>query len=152
MLAWRPGELTRRYIAGERARVISPIALYLFSVFLMFAVLNLTGVLDSKAPGGIDGNLGIAVREQKADIAKLEKQRAANAAAGALVTDLDRKIASGKVDLVQLEKVRRGDLRRGQVSMTRRRRGCAMWSERRKRTPNWWSTKCRMRPRSSAGC
>src|SRR4051794_22614912 len=24
MLAWRPGELTRRYIAGERARFISP--------------------------------------------------------------------------------------------------------------------------------
>ena len=37
MLAWRPGEMTRRYIAGERARFISPIALYLFSVFLMFA-------------------------------------------------------------------------------------------------------------------
>src|SRR5678815_5679008 len=34
MLAWRPGDLTRRYIAGERARFISPIALYLFTVFL----------------------------------------------------------------------------------------------------------------------
>ena len=28
MLAWRPGEMTRRYIAGERARFISPVALY----------------------------------------------------------------------------------------------------------------------------
>ena len=27
MLAWRPGEMTRRYIAGERARFVSPIAL-----------------------------------------------------------------------------------------------------------------------------
>ena len=108
MLAWRPGELTRRYIAGERARFISPIALYLFSVFLMFAVLNLTGILDSKAPGAIDGSLGTAVREQKADIAKLEKQRAANAAAGAPVTDLDRKLVSERADLAQLEKVRQG--------------------------------------------
>ena len=43
MLAWRPGEMTRRYIAGERARFISPVALYLFTVFAMFAVLNFTG-------------------------------------------------------------------------------------------------------------
>ena len=27
MLAWRPGELTRRYVDGERARFVSPIAL-----------------------------------------------------------------------------------------------------------------------------
>ena len=43
MLAWRPGDMTRRYIAGERARFISPVALYLFTVFAMFAVLNFTG-------------------------------------------------------------------------------------------------------------
>ena len=38
MLAWRPGELTRRYVAGERAKFVSPVAVFLFSVFLMFAV------------------------------------------------------------------------------------------------------------------
>lgn len=43
MLAWRPGELTRRYIAGERARFVSPLALFLFSVFLMFAVFSALG-------------------------------------------------------------------------------------------------------------
>jgi len=43
MLAWRPGELTRRYIHGERARFVSPIALFLFSAFLMFAVFSLVG-------------------------------------------------------------------------------------------------------------
>jgi hypothetical protein len=42
-LAWRPGELTRRYIAGERARFLSPLAMFLFSVFLMFAVFNTVG-------------------------------------------------------------------------------------------------------------
>jgi Protein of unknown function (DUF3667) len=40
MLAWRPGELTRRYIDGERAKFVSPIALFLFCVFLSFAVFN----------------------------------------------------------------------------------------------------------------
>ena len=43
LLAWRPGELTRRYIEGERARFVSPMALFLFSVFMMFAVFTLLG-------------------------------------------------------------------------------------------------------------
>jgi Protein of unknown function (DUF3667) len=43
LLAWRPGELTRRYIAGERARFVSPMALFLFSVFLTFAVFSMLG-------------------------------------------------------------------------------------------------------------
>src|SRR4051812_4890944 len=29
MLAWRPGELTRRYVEGERARFVSPMAIFL---------------------------------------------------------------------------------------------------------------------------
>ncbi|QIL03409.1 DUF3667 domain-containing protein [Sphingomonas sinipercae] len=43
MLALHPGELTRRYIHGERGRFLSPFAMFLFSVFLMFAVLSLLG-------------------------------------------------------------------------------------------------------------
>lgn len=45
MLAFKPGELTRRYAAGERARFMSPLSVFLFSIFLMFAVLaQLPGV------------------------------------------------------------------------------------------------------------
>jgi hypothetical protein len=40
MLALHPGELTRRYIEGERARFVSPLALFLFSVFLLFAAFS----------------------------------------------------------------------------------------------------------------
>lgn len=43
LLAWRPGELTRRYIHGQRARFISPMALFLFSIFMMFAVFSFVG-------------------------------------------------------------------------------------------------------------
>lgn len=43
LLVWRPGELTRRYIHGERARFISPMALFLFAIFLMFALFSFTG-------------------------------------------------------------------------------------------------------------
>ncbi|RJT24815.1 DUF3667 domain-containing protein [Chakrabartia godavariana] len=40
LLAWNPGHLTRRYIHGERAKFVSPFALFLFSVFVMFAVFS----------------------------------------------------------------------------------------------------------------
>ncbi|MHA6318433.1 DUF3667 domain-containing protein [Altererythrobacter sp. CAU 1778] len=44
MLVRRPGELTRRYIDGERRKFVSPMALFLFGVFLMFAVFQLVGL------------------------------------------------------------------------------------------------------------
>jgi len=54
LLALRPGELTRRFIGGERARFVSPMALFLFSVFLMFATFSAIGasleVPDNKPP------------------------------------------------------------------------------------------------------
>jgi Protein of unknown function (DUF3667) len=52
-LFFRPGRLTRRYIDGERAKFVSPMALFLFSVFLMFAVFSATGMLEE---GGLDPN------------------------------------------------------------------------------------------------
>src|SRR3954469_12312683 len=64
LLAWKPGELTRRYIAGERARFVSPMALFLFSVFLMFAVFSLVG-----GPFTTTGSPR-ASREAAADIAR----------------------------------------------------------------------------------
>jgi hypothetical protein len=43
LLIAKPGELTRRYVAGERARFLSPIATFLLAVFLMFAVFGSIG-------------------------------------------------------------------------------------------------------------
>ncbi|MEO7916437.1 MAG: DUF3667 domain-containing protein [Dokdonella sp.] len=48
MLVFKPGELTRRYIAGERAKFVSPLAMFLFCTFLMFAVVgSLAGVMHA---------------------------------------------------------------------------------------------------------
>lgn len=58
LLVWKPGELTRRYIAGERARFVGPMALFLFSVFLMFAVFQIVGMGAAAEPGpgvAVDG-------------------------------------------------------------------------------------------------
>ncbi|MGE0739792.1 MAG: DUF3667 domain-containing protein [Hyphomonadaceae bacterium] len=38
MVIFRPGTLTRNYVYGKRARYISPIALFLFTIFFMFFV------------------------------------------------------------------------------------------------------------------
>lgn len=43
LLVVRPGKLTRDYVEGKRARYISPIALFLLTIFLMFLVLGLIG-------------------------------------------------------------------------------------------------------------
>lgn len=40
MLAFRPGRLTRGWIEGQRARYVSPLALFLFTVFVMFMALS----------------------------------------------------------------------------------------------------------------
>ena len=45
----RPGRLTRRYIDGKRATYVSPMALFLFVIFLMFAVFQLAGLSNPSA-------------------------------------------------------------------------------------------------------
>jgi hypothetical protein len=71
LLVLRPGELTRRYIAGERARFVSPMALFLFSVFLMFAVFQLVGIgapTEFGTPVSIASNDGETLERQLAGL------------------------------------------------------------------------------------
>jgi Protein of unknown function (DUF3667) len=107
MLAWRPGELTRRYIAGERARFVSPVALYLFSVFLMFAVINFNDDIDSKS-ASVRSGIETALREQRGEIVKLEAERTAAVSKREDITALEQKIADNKKDLAQLEGLQKG--------------------------------------------
>lgn len=99
MLLRRPGEMTRRYIAGERARFISPVALYLFTVFAMFAVLNFTGTLGSGAGQHFQSQLKTEIADDRVALAKLEAKRKAAAAVGADLASLDRKIARRKKEI-----------------------------------------------------
>jgi hypothetical protein len=108
MLAWRPGEMTRRYIAGERARFVSPIALYLFTVFAMFAVLNLTGALGSDKGKSFREGLKTEISEDQAKLAKLQAQRQIDAAAGKNLADLDRRIAKRAQDIAETQKMLTG--------------------------------------------
>ncbi|MDB5700825.1 MAG: hypothetical protein JWL66_1024 [Sphingomonadales bacterium] len=76
MLALHPGVLTRRYIDGERARFVSPMALFLFSVFLLFAVIhNLVGEID--VPDNPTGTNRQTVAALDANVAKIDAKLAA---------------------------------------------------------------------------
>ncbi len=44
LLIFKPGALTRRFISGERAKFVSPMAMFLFTVFAMFAVFQIVGI------------------------------------------------------------------------------------------------------------
>lgn len=46
LLAWHPGDLTRRYVHGERAKFVAPMAMFLFSIFLLFAAVNRVSMPD----------------------------------------------------------------------------------------------------------
>jgi hypothetical protein len=112
MLAWKPGDLTRRYIHGERARFVSPLALFLFSVFLTFAVFN------TLVPHGPDVNAKVsantAAKEYEenrkdilSDIAELQADRKKAVADGEQGYQwIDSEIARHEEDLKRLERER----------------------------------------------
>lgn len=109
MLAWRPGEMTRRYVEGERARFVSPVALYLFTVFAMFAVLNFTGAMTGDM-SNVGSNLDGAVTETRVELTELEAQRKVAVAAKADLKVIDKRIADKKDVLANIERMRSGQV------------------------------------------
>lgn len=79
LLLFKPGDLTRRFIAGERAKFVSPMSMFLFTVFAMFAVFQMVGVTAPTdfGEGMIEGfsDDGPFQREIKKQITELEKER-----------------------------------------------------------------------------
>lgn len=123
MLAFKPGELTRRYIAGERARFVSPMALFLFSVFLMFAVVAQLPMLnfgntDLLRPGVAEGVMQARtkVAEEKARAIKgitderrlLERARASDEPDPVRIARLEERVATAtkaRDELAQAERM-----------------------------------------------
>ena len=103
--------MTRRYIAGERARFISPVALYLFTVFAMFAVLNFTGTLNPhSATKHVQEGMKTGIADDQKELAKLELKRKIELAAGRSAADIDREIAGHKEDIADIQKAMTGNL------------------------------------------
>lgn len=87
LLVARPGLLTRRYIDGQRTRYVSPLALFLFSVFFMFFVFSTVG-------GGTNANsrakTAAELEESRKNISKDIEQ------ANKRVAEAEAKVAQAK--------------------------------------------------------
>lgn len=103
-LALRPGKLTRRYIHGERAKFVSPFALFLFSAFLMYAVFSLTshsGGEKAKGPVMDPGAVAELRKEEAkidARIRQIEADLAAPGLSAARRAQLTEKLEDAQAD------------------------------------------------------
>lgn len=94
MLVLDPGALTRRYIDGQRVRFVSPLALFLFCVFVMFASMQQTAT-------GLQSDLAVKrrdVAQSQGEITRalsdLRRERAERVRTGAATADLDTSITT----------------------------------------------------------
>ena len=111
LLAWKPGDLTRSYIDGQRARFVSPIALFLFSVFLMFAVASATG--GTWNFGNANANPQVMAEVTKgaeAELASFRQQRDAAIRERRSTRALDISIAAKVREIEVLQSVRGGSV------------------------------------------
>jgi hypothetical protein len=95
LLVFKPGALTRRYIAGERAKFVSPMAMFLFTVFAMFAVFQMVGIgtpsdISNDLFGGeVDSPFVADIRGQ---INALEKEKLALPATSPRRAEIDNEL------------------------------------------------------------
>ena len=106
LLAWRPGELTRRYIEGKRATFVSPIALFLFCVFLMFAAVETTNVSKGQAPESVQQGLAEQIKAEGQKLARLERDRTPAVTAGRPTQRIDKAIADLQAELAAMNAVK----------------------------------------------
>lgn len=128
LLAWQPGHLTRRYIHGERAKFISPMALFLFSIFMMFAIFSYVGSPNFTGDSTIRNKEGTRVigvsdwrEEMRKEIAQIEPKIAASS------SELDKLSADDPGRAALTEKIT--DLKREVNGLTYATEGKARYPE-----------------------
>ena len=119
-LFFRPGRLTRRYIDGERAKFVSPMALYLFTVFLMFAVFSFTSGPSLLVPESIDfsamrdwkANIEAQIERIDGEVEGLQEQLASPDLPASERTRLEKSIADQQATREAMEAMISGDVRK----------------------------------------
>lgn len=113
LLVARPGQLTREYIDGRRASYISPIALFLFCMFLLFTTISsLSGDIGTKAQTSV----AAALEQERNDLRELEASRTASAADPAELAKVDKALAETRDNIAALEKLQTTGITVGNVS------------------------------------
>jgi hypothetical protein len=81
LLAFNPGRLTREWVQGKRTRYVSPLALFLFTIFLTFFILSFAGGGLESAPPPVAERIQateISLTSARAALAELRAQKAAD--------------------------------------------------------------------------
>ncbi len=99
LLLFRPGKLTRDYIDGKRTRYVSPLALLLFLIFMMFFVFSLTSG-DTATPESVAREL---VKE-RAKLVSMQGDLARLPAGDAERSELETGISERRLEIANLEK------------------------------------------------
>ncbi len=102
-LLFQPGRLTREYIEGRRARYVSPLALFLFMIFLMFFTLSLGGPVSAPASDMAQEPVAVQVDtpDAAASSAFATERRLTPAQRVKLRTELDGKLPAALVPSVE---------------------------------------------------
>lgn len=109
LLAFRPGKLTHDYIHGHRVRYVSPLALFLFTAFLMFMVFSMMGGGSKVAtpttlnPDGVRAGLVQQVEEARGTLETAESALATQSATGADTSTQTQQRDQAQQDLTQAE-------------------------------------------------
>ena len=109
MLFFKPGDLTRRYVAGERAKFVSPMAMFLFCVFLMFAIVGgLAGEMHTPELSAADkarplSEIRASMARNEAQMTQLRAQIREEGKAGRDTSALERKLDDLESDTDHLE-------------------------------------------------
>ncbi len=96
MLVLRPGKLTREYIDGRRASYVSPLALFLFSVFLLFAAMGATAgkmEIDQEDQARVKAEASKSVADAQRALPALRQKRLAMQAKDEDTDNIDEEIA-----------------------------------------------------------
>jgi Protein of unknown function (DUF3667) len=105
LLIVRPGVLTRRYIDGQRTRYVSPLALFLFCVFLLFFVSSMTqgGAPPSQATAAqrarAKADIAETVNEGNAEVARATAALAQARRAGTDIAGAESDLAAAQTQL-----------------------------------------------------
>ena len=102
-----PGKLTRNYIAGQRTRYVSPLALFLFLIFLMFFVFSLTSdhssATASKDQVAEKADLNKDLKLAKEKLQVLTQKRASLPKGDQALEDINDEINSTVIEITAIE-------------------------------------------------
>ena len=114
LLIVKPGKLTREYIDGRRASYVSPIALFLFCMFLLFTTINtMSGDISSKASTSIDS----ALTQERRDLVDLEGERKAPDLNAERRLQIDEALRQTRDNIAALEKLKTSGIKATNIDM-----------------------------------